>query len=81
MKRYLTYTEVAYELKTSYPRIRDVINTLNIGHVKCNGAQCIRVNDVDYLKDCFRLLQASGMHYKYVKTLPKKVIQDLIERL
>lgn len=81
MKRYLTYVELAYELKTSYPRVRDVIKAFHISHVKCNGRQCVRREDSEYLKDCLRLLEASRMSYKYVETLPKKIIKDLIERL
>lgn len=81
MKRYYTYEDVASRLGTNYVSVKKLLNAFNIDHSKQNGRQCIKYEDFLYLTECRKLQKASRMNYRYIKTLPKKVIKDLIERL
>lgn len=81
LKRYYTYEDLASRLNTNYMTIKALLKGFRIDHSKHNGRQCVRYEDFLYLQDCQRLQKASRMKYTYIKTLPKKVIKDLIDRL
>ncbi len=78
-KRYYKIVAVAKVLSRSYPAVRNLCEALNI--VIHRETLCIDHRNLEYLKGCVKLMDASNMTYAFLRKLRKEDIKTLIKRI